>query len=250
MDDDPLSHAEREMANYEVQALSNLFGKLAARVGLDSGHPASETQMQAALSALIDEDPEAAELARTLLALKGPVGAAGPPPGRPMSLGEDEDLSDGDAIYSVVEACRSIAHRGRSRSGPGRLLREAIWIIWEQPRLPQTLLDGKFPLRYPWSPSARGTVATQSRRPQGLVIGHLYPHEMLSADLLDPANTSAASTVVVLQERITAAVVTRQEDRLVRALTGISWEAFEADPWCRYRAALPVAEFAAMEHDA
>lgn len=249
MENDPLHYAEREMAAYELEALSALFAKLAARAGLDSEHPASEERMQAELSALIEEDAEAAELARTLLALKAPLGAAGPAPGRPASLGEEEDLLDGEAVYAVVEACRSIAGRGRARSGPGRLLREAIWIVWEQPRLPRTLLDGKYPLRYPWSPSARGTVATQSRRPQGLAIGHLYPHEQLAADLLAEANDSPAGTVRLLGERIAAAVVTRQEDRLVNALAGMPWEAHEADPWCRYRLALAVADFSVMEQD-
>jgi hypothetical protein len=249
MPEDPLHHAEREMAAYELDALSALFAKLAARAGLDTAHPASEERLQAELSALIDEDAEAAELARTLLTLKAPLGLAGPAPGRPASLGEEEDMADGEAVYAVVEACRSTIDRGRARSGSSRLLREAIWIVWEQPRLPRTLLDGKLPLRYPWSPSARGTVATQSRRPQGLVVGHLYSHSQLANDLLEQDNDSPAATVRLLRERIVSAVLTRQEDRLVSALAGMPWEAHEADPWCRCRLALGVEDFAVMEED-
>lgn len=236
------------MADYELEAFSVLFAKLAARLGLDSQHPTSETRMRSELSALIDEDAEAAELARTLLALKGPVEGAGPPPGRPVSLGDGEDLVDAEAIYSVVEAGRSLAGRERTR-GAARLVREAIWTLWEQPRLPPTLLDGRCPTSYPWSPSARGTVATQAKRPQGLVIGHLYPLERLAGDLLDECNTSARETIALLRQRIISAVVTRQEDRLVRSPTGMPWEAFEADPWCRYRVVLPVGEFAPIDRD-
>jgi hypothetical protein len=68
--DDPLRHAERQMAEYEIETISALFAKLAAHMGLDAAHPASEERMQAALSDLIDEDPEAAELAQTLLTLR------------------------------------------------------------------------------------------------------------------------------------------------------------------------------------
>jgi len=236
------------MADYELQAFSVLFQKLAARLGLDSEHPSSEVRMRAALSALIEEDAEAAELARTLLALRGPVEGDGPPPGRPISLGDNEDLLDAEALYAVVEACRSLAGRDRAR-GAGRLLREAIWTLWEQPRLPPTLLDGRCPTSYPWSPSARGTVATQAKRPQGLVIGHLYPLERLAGDLMDECNGSALDTVALLQGRIISAILTRQEDRLVRSPTGMPWEAFEADPWCRYRVVLPVGEFAPIDRD-
>ena len=70
-DDDPLRDAERQMAEYELEKISALFTKLAARIGLDTDRPTSERRMQEALSDLIDEDPEAAELARALLALKG-----------------------------------------------------------------------------------------------------------------------------------------------------------------------------------
>ncbi|HEX4467052.1 MAG TPA: hypothetical protein VH025_07680 [Solirubrobacteraceae bacterium] len=55
------------MAEYEVQAVAALFAKLAARIGLDPEHPASEQRMQLELSELLDEDAEAAELARTLI---------------------------------------------------------------------------------------------------------------------------------------------------------------------------------------
>jgi hypothetical protein len=69
-EEESLQFAERQMAEYELEAISALFAKLARRLGLDNDHPTSERRLQMALSDLIDEDPEAAELARTLIVLR------------------------------------------------------------------------------------------------------------------------------------------------------------------------------------
>jgi hypothetical protein len=85
----------------------------------------------------------------------------------------------------------------------------------------------------------------------GLVIEHLYPRELLIADLLEGAKwTNAAAAIDVLMERFIAAVVTRDDDRQrpTRAQSVGPWSDYAADPWLRYRwAKLPVQEFARLD---
>lgn len=170
-------------------------------------------------------------------------GAAGPEPGRPRSLGQSEDVADAKALLAVITACRSTLARGRPRSGPLRLLREAVWSIWEEPRLPRPLVASKYPVVYPWSPRARRRHKEHGVRPSGgwgLVIEHLYPRALLVDDLLDERNSSAGAIVELLAQRVLAAVLTREEDRRLtteawRGQMGSTWRDFRADPWLRYR---------------
>jgi hypothetical protein len=122
-----------------------------------------------------------------------------------------------------------------------RVLREALWFIWEEPRLPRPLVASKYPRSYPWSPRARAVFAEHAgKRPKGgwgLVIEHLYPRELLVADLLEDAEVAkTAGSVEVLTERLMA-VVTRDDDRQLptRAQSARPWDDYAADPWLRYR---------------
>jgi len=131
-------------------------------------------------------------------------------------------------------------------------VREALWFLWELPRLPRPLVQSKYPKPYPWSPEARRRFEHSTKRPQGgwgFVIEHLYPRELLAWELLDHANELSRDRVVgLLAERVTAAVVTRDEDRVLPT-AGESrkpWEDYEADPWRRYRDRLDVAAFAPL----
>lgn len=85
------------------------------------------------------------------------------------------------------------------------------------------------------------------------MIEHLYPRELLVWELLDHANELSRDRVVeLLAERVTAAVVTRDEDRVLPT-AGESrkpWEDYAADPWRRYRDRLDVAAFAPLAIDA
>jgi hypothetical protein len=165
-----------------------------------------------------------------------------PTPGRPESLGRAVDLADARAILSIAAACRKTLRSDRPRSGPIRVLREALWFIWEQPRLPRPLVASKYPRSYPWSPGARAVFAEHAgKRPKGgwgLVIEHLYPRELLVADLLEGAEgANITRSVEVLTERLMAAVVTRDDDRQLptRAQSARPWDDYAADPWRRYR---------------
>jgi len=162
-----------------------------------------------------------------------------PTPGRPATLGLTADQEDAGALLAVAAACRKALRPDRPRSGPKRVVREALWFIWEKPRLPDPLVESKYPKPYPWSPGAQAVHAGHSgKRPKGgwgLVIEHLYPREFLVAELLEgTAVAETAGAVELLTERLMAAVVTRDEDRQLptRAELARPWSEYASDP-CR-----------------
>jgi hypothetical protein len=135
-----------------------------------------------------------------------------------------------------------------------RVLWEALWFIWEEPRLPRPLVASKYPKLYPWSPRARALFVTHAgRRPKGgwgLVIERLYPRELLVGyPLAEGADLDAADAVELLTTRLMAAIVTRDDDRQLptRAQSAHPWEDYASDPWLRYRAAgMQVDDFASV----
>lgn len=174
-----------------------------------------------------------------------------PTPGRPRTLGPAADRCDAEAVLLVAAACRKTLRRDQSRSGPMRVLREALWFMWEKPRLPEPLVASKYPKPYPWSPGARALYREHSgKRPKGgwgLVLEHLYPRELFVADLLsNPEEVSSAEAIELLNRRVMAAVVTSDEDRELptRAQSARPWQHYAGDPWMRYRSAgLPLTDF-------
>jgi hypothetical protein len=65
-DDDPLTAAERQMAEHELASVSALLTKMVRRLDIDPEHPPTDEQVRAALLQLIEDDPEARELIETL----------------------------------------------------------------------------------------------------------------------------------------------------------------------------------------
>lgn len=198
---------------------------------------------------------------------KRPVSTDAPEPGRPGSLGREKDLLDAAAVLEVVNASYLTLQQRQQRGGPLRLVREAVWFLWEQPRLPKPLIENKYPLDYPWSLRAQEAFASfykrGSYRPPGgwgLVIEHLYPRELLVKDLVmlvaecrscdEPAEPKQA--VELLTSRLMAAVVGRYEDRqlLARRESPQIWGPYELDPWLRYRStALDPADFKTVDEE-
>ena len=80
---------------------------------------------------------------------------ADPLPGRPESLGRATDLRDARAVLAILNACAETLGPERPRIGLIRIVREALWFIWEAPRLPRPLVATKYPEPYPWSSGAR-----------------------------------------------------------------------------------------------
>lgn len=188
------------------------------------------------------------------------AGSPCPTPGRPGSLGEEEDLADAEAVTKVVEASYSILNRHRPRTGPLRLVREAVWFLWEQPRLPRPLVRDKYPLAYPWSPGAQEVIEAAPKsygRPPfggwGLVIEHLYPRELMIHDLVElviSTRPPAQAVVELLSSRVMAAVVRRDEDMQLMARRELprGWASYDSDPWLRYRdAQFELGDFAAVD---
>ncbi|MDQ3678207.1 MAG: hypothetical protein M3401_15660 [Actinomycetota bacterium] len=188
---------------------------------------------------------------------RGDARSTDPEPGRPRALGPDDDLAAAEAILLVLQASRGVLARespeNPRRTGPVRLVREAMWFFWERPRLPRPLVASKYPKTYPWSPGAQAWYETHGgRRPQGgwgLVIEHLYPRELVVNDLLTGEQRDPDAVVALLSTRVMAAIVTRQDDRLLpaRGKSPGTWSSYEADPWVRYRSKLQLDGFAALE---
>jgi hypothetical protein len=162
-----------------------------------------------------------------------------PEPGRPRSLGAEGDSVDAAAVFAVIEVCRAALGRDHPRAGLGRILRQTIWSMWEQPRLPGDLVSRKYPKEYPWSAKARKSYKREPKwrtGGRGLVIEHVYPRKQLIADLLADDNISPETTRRILADRIMAAVITVEEDRKIgQRDDGGFWPDYEADPWRRYR---------------
>lgn len=163
-------------------------------------------------------------------------------PGRPVSLGESEDIVDATALHAVLVACKAM--RSRRNAGTSHVAREALWSFWERPRLPGPLVQSKYPRPYPWSPAARALLTTHGARPSGgwgLILEHLTPRNVLTRDLIEHVDEIGVPQLIeVLSTRLVAAVVTREEDKaLANAGVGIAAPvgADPADVWARYRAA-------------
>ncbi|MDD2858149.1 MAG: hypothetical protein PHU75_05670 [Candidatus Nanopelagicales bacterium] len=175
-----------------------------------------------------------------------------PEPGRPTSL--DSDFADATSILSIVQATSALSgHVGASARS--RIVREAIWFGWEHPRLPRPLVASKYPTSYPWSAAARNRFHQVVQRPTGgwgLVFEHLRPRGMLVRQALAQADRiDAAEMLNLLREEVSAAVITREEDKQIdRAAVGGAYPPGDdgSDLWARYRyAGLELSGFAPLQ---
>jgi len=170
-----------------------------------------------------------------------------PEPGRPDRLPSD----DADA-ERLLEVLRSVAGFDVPASARSRVVREALWFLWERPRLPGPLVASKYPRAYPWSAAARASVEDgASWRPGGLnlVFEHLEPRRILVQELVARAATLGAAELEGLLHRgLAAAVVTKAEDtHLTKSGLSHRMPAGQGGPWARYLAAgIDVAGFAPL----
>jgi hypothetical protein len=141
-----------------------------------------------------------------------------------------------DATHLLAVTVELSRMRNRP-AGRARVLREALWFLWEQPRLPRPLVRSKYPKSYPWSPAARALV--RSGVPGGLVLEHVEPRSLLVADLLrDAEGWTPESFAAVLHRRTGAAVLTVADGRRLTA-AGFSRSMPDGGHgvWARYVAA-------------
>lgn len=164
-----------------------------------------------------------------------------PEPGRPISLGAAEDASDALGLLAVLRGCRQI--RGRRHAGTTHVARQALWSFWELPRLPRPLVQGKYPLVYPWSAAARTAFATNPKAPKGgrgLVLEHVRPRNILLGNMIELSEELKVGELIGYLNRFLAgAVITKDEDlRLTKSGVGKGpLDKDDPDPWARYHTA-------------
>jgi hypothetical protein len=182
-----------------------------------------------------------------------------PSPGRLVPLDDEADNRDAADLLMVLRAVKSQRDTyGRARAGAGRAAREALWWMWERPRLPGRLIRSKYPVAFPWSANAREAVSDHHRqgRPnqllRNLVIEHLYPWSLVLEEAIERSTAlDPPGLRELLYRRYAAAVITVAEDKTLSA-AGVSHklppDAAAGDEWCRARhAGLDVAGFAPLE---
>ncbi len=110
-----------------------------------------------------------------------------------------------------------------------KVVREAIFFVWEQPRLPP---GGKYSLRLPHSPSARAHREAGHRK--GLVFEHVLPISIVVRRLLEDVPADEQALRAVLDATSDRVIVTREEDKTITAAGLGARVPDEADPWSRY----------------
>jgi hypothetical protein len=191
---------------------------------LDGGVPAS-----AGRTAVV---PGGARLLPTMSrAGRVPIRATAPghawaPPGRPPGIAvQMDDLADAILIAQMLAAtARWEATTGRRMLQ--KPLREAIWFVWQHPRLPRPLVRGKCPMSVRWTAAARAAYAEDPACP--LVIEHVEPMRDLIRRLM-PLAGDPATVAQKLRAADQYCVLTPKEDKNLP-----SGSIGNADPWTRY----------------
>lgn len=175
-----------------------------------------------------------------------------PEPGRPISLGADEDRADAEGLLEVLRGCQPI--RERRHAGTTHVARQALWSFWELPRLPRPLVQNKYPLAYPWSRAARASYVSNPKAPRGgrgLILEHVRPRNILIGNMIEISEHLTAGELIGYLNRFMAGAVITKEEDLLLTHAGVAYAPIDADdpdPWARYRTAgLDPETFAAVE---
>jgi hypothetical protein len=162
----------------------------------------------------------------------------------------DRDVVDAALVADVAIALRRW-EAAIGRQAVLRPLREAIWFVWERPRLPKPLVRGKYPEQVHWSAHARQLhLHGDSRRE--LVIEHAAPMRLLMRRLIDDTELTTHRCLEQLRAGGKWLVITREENTLLSA-AGVADRMPDSvrfdpeDPWARHRhAGLDVDAFAPL----
>ncbi len=166
-----------------------------------------------------------------IAAASGPrrAGPGGLAPARagvaPVEPDDDADLA---LVLKVVRAYAEHASVTGRASGT-KVVREAIFLAWEQPRLPS---GGKYSPRLPHSPSARAHRRTGHRR--GLVFEHVLPISIVVRRLLEDVPADEQALRAVLDAAADRVIVTKEEDKTITTAGFGARVPDEDDPWTRY----------------
>lgn len=155
----------------------------------------------------------------------------------------DQRRADATLILAVVHATRSW-QEATGRTAPVKPLRELLWTVWEQPRLPRPVHRGKYPLSVPWTPAARAAYDDPAAR---LSIEHVVPAAVFVRRLLAKPPKTTAALVRTLNTITYVVVAPEDNQRLVAAGVGAKLAPQSSDPLDRYRVAgLDPAQFAPL----
>ena len=126
-----------------------------------------------------------------------------------------------------------------------KILREALWFTWQQPRLPRPLIRSKYRTTVPWTAAARAAYRLDGAF-GALVIEHVEPAFLLIRPLLTTPH-DLASFEQALYGSLNFAVVTAAEEQALK-VAGVSHAIPDGDDlWIRYRlAGIPVEDLAPL----
>jgi hypothetical protein len=143
---------------------------------------------------------------------------------------DDIDASFVGRVFAAAREWEQIT----GRPAPRKPLRELVWFVWQQPRLPRPLVRGKYPKAVPWTSAARDAYSLDKRC--RLVIEHVEPINVLLERLLS-LSLDSKTVASELQNAMQMCVMTPEEDKRLSA-AGLAYAAHLSDePWARYRAA-------------
>lgn len=107
----------------------------------------------------------------------------------------------------------------RRHAGTTHVARQALWSFWQLPRLPRPLVQGKYPVIYPWSVATRAAYAANPKAPKGgrgLILEHLRPRNILIGLMIEESEQLTAGDLIRYLSRFLAgAVITKDEDLLL-----------------------------------
>ncbi|HEX8102622.1 MAG TPA: hypothetical protein VF533_08430 [Solirubrobacteraceae bacterium] len=122
-----------------------------------------------------------------------------------------DDEADAALIVGVAASLRSWAARTGAQP-PLKILREAVWFFWQQPRLERPLVRPKYPRAVPWSREAADVVLSGGPRSGRLVIEHVEPLNRTLRWLIE-SERSVEEVMTELPTRLECVVVTAEQSR-------------------------------------
>jgi len=168
-------------------------------------------------------------------------------------MGDDDGMDSrrdaNDARY--IAETFSAARRWESASGRKarpKPLRELLWFVWQEPRLPGPLpVGGKYAFGLPWTGEARAAYLATPRAKKLLHLEHTQPIIGLVRQLVDEALENDA-LIALLQGTMELVVVTPEEARRLDSSSKGRAAPDPSDPLGRYRwAGIDVEQMRAME---
>lgn len=163
----------------------------------------------------------------------------------PVELVLSAESRDQVDLALVLRVLR--AHEQHEAAGGGRpavrALRETLFFVWEQPRLPR---GGKRSRHLPHSPAAR--TWRSAGREDGLVYEHVMPISLVIRQLLASVPADVAALRAVLDTATDRVIVTKAEDDALNTQGMRNAVPLTGDPWSRYeRIGLRRSDFRPME---